>query len=347
MATTTDKMDSNEVEEPVTPRTPKRRLSDASDGTTAAPDDCMSDACVSECSQIASRQGSKANRRDLLARLYKRLYDHYEGDKGKLTLFTIVMLIISDVPIYFYTLLDLLQLPWLYKYRLHYKPELVGHLGARKYPPRSVTWKCLKGAEMNFIFAYVIPGALAIKLADKLRIYVYDTEEKSVNWRRILMETFKISVLSDFCFYALHRFMHTDGWYIPYHKKHHQFKYTIACAHHWMTFKEAVLFMLPQGLPPLLLGLLTGKKMHVLSVWFAMFFTQLNVIPGHAGYQLPVPEWFPAFRAEYHDYHHVDYKVNFGAIYPFTDWIFGTYYKAGVQQACPKRLVLYAKATRR
>lgn len=311
-----------------TPATPStRRPSNVSEASTDFPEaDTLS---VSDGGWSAS--GRQFARRDFLGRLYKRLHDYYKGDKGKLTLFTIVILICSDMPIYFYSLLDALKLKALYKYRLHYDPSLASHLGARKYPPNDLLWKTLKGAEMNFFGAYVIPGALAIKLASKLGIFVYDTDEKEVNWRRILTESFKISILSDFFFYALHRFLHRDGWYIPYHKKHHTFKYTIAAAHHWMSFKEALLFALPQALPPIVLGALSGKKMHLLSMWIAFVFTQMNVISGHSGYQLPfIPKWFPTLQAEYHDFHHVDHMVNYGAIYPFTDWVFGTYVRAGV-----------------
>merc|ERR1711879_878887 len=66
-------------------------------------------------------------------------------------------------------------------------------------------------------------------------------------------------------------------------------------------------------------------KAHLVSMWVAFCFTQLNVIIGHAGYQMPfIPKWLPSLQAEYHDFHHVDYKSNFGAIYPFTDKRFGT-----------------------
>ena len=103
-----------------------------------------------------------------------------------------------------------------------------------------------KGAEFNFICAYLIPGTLGIRLANALGIYVYDTDDKEVTWTRILGEAFCISVLADVMFYGLHRLVHQPGYYKTFHKKHHEFKYSIAFAHHWMNFKEALVFALPQ-----------------------------------------------------------------------------------------------------
>ena len=134
-----------------------------------------------------------------------------------------------------------------------------------------------------------------------------------------------ISILSDILFYLLHRLMHTPKMYIPFHKKHHEFKYSIALVHHYMEYKEALVFALPQALPPLIFMLIRGEKIHILSMWCAFVFTQINAILGHASYKVPIPSWFPFFQPSYHDLHHIDYSVNFGAIFTFTDMLFGTY----------------------
>ena len=57
---------------------------------------------------------------NVLRRLYTKLHTYYKGDPGKLTLFTMFVLVLSEMPIYFFTLLDLLKLKSLWKYRLHY-----------------------------------------------------------------------------------------------------------------------------------------------------------------------------------------------------------------------------------
>lgn len=265
----------------------------------------------------------------MIIRLWEKIHDHYKGDPGRLTLFTMVMLILSDSPIYGFTLLDILKLPSLYKYRLHYAREVSSHLGARVYPPLRVIKEALKDAEFNFIFAYVIPGYLAIKLANKLGIFVYDTK-REVSVKRLVKETVLISLLADLMFYGIHRTVHTPRFYQTFHKKHHEFRYSMALTHHYMEFHEALAFALPQALPPLLLIPFFGR-MHILSMWCGMFFTQTGAILGHAGYNFfKLPDWVPFFKAAFHDFHHVDYSVNFGANFEFTDMLFGTFMRAPI-----------------
>lgn len=89
----------------------------------------------------------------MLPQLWKSIYDKYKGDPGKLTLLTMVVLLLTEIPIYAFTALDLLGLPQLYKYRLHYAQDVSDHLGKRVYPPWSVVKEALKVSEFNLIFA--------------------------------------------------------------------------------------------------------------------------------------------------------------------------------------------------
>ena len=106
---------------------------------------------------------------------------------------------------------------------------------------------------------------------------------------------------------------------------HHEYKYSIALAHHWMTFHEAMMFALPQSMPPILLIPFIGKS-HIMSMWVGMIITQMAGILGHAGWQMPfTPSWMPTFKPQFHDYHHIDFYKNYSAVYTFTDKMFGTY----------------------
>ncbi|KAH9251797.1 hypothetical protein BASA81_010240 [Batrachochytrium salamandrivorans] len=241
------------------------------------------------------------------------------------------MLIISEGPLYFFTLLDLLQLKSLYKYRVHYSSEVSSHLGTRVYPPVEALVQALKVTEFNLLFAYLIPGSLGIAAANKLGIFVYDTD-REVSWTRIIKEAFVITVVADSMFYWVHRMVHLPQFYQTFHKQHHEWKYSMALAHHYMTFKEALLFAGPQALPPLMLIPFMGKS-HLVSMWVAFYFTQLCGMVGHAGYHLPLPSWFPFFKASYHDYHHVDFDCNYAANYEFTDALYGTLVRAPLASA--------------
>lgn len=149
---------------------------------------------------------------------WQRIFDHYKGDPGKITLLTMGMLCLSETPLYVFTLLDILKLPQLYKYRLHYAGEVSDHLGVRVYPPWNVIKATFKECEFNFLFAYLIPGYLAIKAANKLKIFVYDTD-REITYKRLIKETIMISVVADFMFYFVHRIVHQPGWYQFFHKK--------------------------------------------------------------------------------------------------------------------------------
>lgn len=243
-----------------------------------------------------------------------------------------VMLLVSETPLYFFTLLDILKIPALYKYRLHYAKDVSSHLGTRVYPPLSAIKEAAKNAEFNFWFAYMVPGSLGIAAANKLGIFVYDTD-REISWKRLIKETFIITVVADLMFYGVHKTVHLPALYQTFHKKHHEWKYSMALAHHYMTYKEALLFAIPQAFPPLLLIPFLGKQ-HVLSMWLGFCVTQMGAIFGHAGYQVPgLPSWSPMFRPEFHDYHHIDFDCNFAANYEFTDALFGTLVRAPMASA--------------
>eukprot|EP00924_Labyrinthula_sp_SR-Ha-C_P009730 maker-scaffold_22-snap-gene-4.13-mRNA-1 protein AED:0.00 eAED:0.00 QI:232/1/1/1/1/1/2/72/337 len=282
--------------------------------------------------------------------IYKKLiYDRLKGDKTNLTLFTILVVMASELPLYFFTLLDLLKLKSLFKYRLHYAREHVSHLGIRNYPPTSLTIRTVKTALYHIFFAYIIPAGIAIRIGAALGIFVYDTEEgeDKINWKRFWKEFSSVTVLADIFFWICHRSFHTPGLYLNHHKVHHEFKYSIASAHHWSTFFEAAMFSIPQALAPIVLWPVFGKRIHLTSMWAGIVFTQLNAIVGHAGYDLPfVPKWFPFFQPEYHDFHHIDHLSNFAAIFPLTDMLFGTYTKATLEHDLVKILANKKKASR-
>ena len=78
------------------------------------------------------------------------------------------------------------------------------------YPPWDVVKATAKVAEFNFLFAYALPGALMIHIANKLGIFVYDTE-REITWKRLIKESIAISIVADLMFYAVHRVVHLDG----------------------------------------------------------------------------------------------------------------------------------------
>lgn len=279
--------------------------------------------------------------RDPIREAYGKIYSKLGASPEGILLFTMAVLVASELPIYFFTLLDILRLPALYKYRLHYARSVSEHLGGREYPPLKVIRRTLEVSQRNFLGAYLFPGTLSILISNYLGIKPYETDPEKLSWKRAIVETAGVVISADLLFYLLHRLMHTKLFYIPMHKMHHEFRYSIALAHHWMTFREALLFAFPQALPPLVAFLL-GRRVHIFSMWAAFFFTQLNAILGHAGWSFGLPPSFGFLQASYHDFHHVDHRVNYGAIFPLTDMIFGTYRKgrvgSGIDMRCRREM---------
>jgi len=241
------------------------------------------------------------------------------------------------------------------QYRLHYNSDVSGHLGNRVYPPWEVIKATAKVAEFNFLFAYLIPGYLAIKAANALGIYIYDAD-REVDYKRIIKETFLISIVADFCFYGVFfllslgapasgaspapdscccveltacnvrpapdgalaaavpevpqdapRVQVLDGAraslcvvLLIYARVDDGLTAVARFARHGVRYRayrpasqstdmhryhEALVFALPQALPPILLMPFFGR-MHLMSMWAGMFFTQMGAIFGHAGWYL-------------------------------------------------------------
>ena len=89
-----------------------------------------------------------------------------------------------------------------------------------------------------------------------------------------------------------------------------------------MDWSEALLFMIPPVIPPVLFGT------HIMTMWVYMFWVQINAILGHSAFCIPYLQklkWLPFLQPQYHDLHHLRFTVNYGATYPFTDMLYGTY----------------------
>ena len=88
---------------------------------------------------------------------------------------------------------------------------------------------------------------------------------------------------------------------------------------------EATIFMLPPIIPPILLG------SHITIVWAIVLCTQFGGIMGHSAFLIPVVSssrwttWIPFLNSQYHDLHHLRFNVNYGAVWPVVDMLFGTY----------------------
>ena len=243
-------------------------------------------------------------------------YDNYT--KEELMYMTLPIMFLTEIPLYFFTLLDYLKLKSIDEKRVKYSK--LDHKRPRLYPSNEELKKAFKVHCQNFFGVYCTIHLISTTIGNSNGHFPYKmTRELPDYW---FLEFIGITILSDQLFYWIHRIVHLPIFYKHLHKMHHEWIYTIAMAHHYMSVGEAILFMIPPMLPPLLF------KTHIAVMWLFTLWVQLNTILGHSAYCIPYLcklKWLPFLQPTYHDLHHLRFTVNYGAMYTFTDMMYGTY----------------------
>ena len=218
---------------------------------------------------------------------------------------------------YAFSVLDYFKLKSIDHYRIHYSK--VEKRRPRLYPTNAELLRALRVSGGVFFGLYLPLFIVLITAANFLEIYPYSfAKELPEHW---LFEIVLCSIASDSLFYWLHRLAHHPKVYSKMHKMHHEWIYTIALAHHYMSWEEALMFTLPPIIPPLLCGA------HISTVYVMVLWTNLNGVMGHSAYCIPFLNSMrlPFLNPAYHDLHHLRFNVNYGAVYSFTDIMWGTF----------------------
>jgi len=230
--------------------------------------------------------------------------------------FTIMVLLISEFPIILFTMLDLLQLDCLKKYRIVYSNK-----PSRIYPTTKEIYHAL-GVFIPIVFLGLIPiSYFGISLLKYLHWNPYNMSSILPSFFDGFCHYFLISILSELFFYGLHRLVHTKRLYWI-HKHHHNYKYnSFSIVNHYLHPIEIVLFIIPPALPPILLG------SHLMIVWIYAIITNWLGAYIHSGYQFTILDKLLMIRSTDHDIHHIRPKHNFGTglFHSFIDKLFGTY----------------------
>lgn len=249
--------------------------------------------------------------------IYHKFYDFLNGNPDQIMFSILFWLLVSEIPIYLFSIIDYLKLNYFHKYLIQYEQYKI-----RNYPSIQNFKKAFYESEKNFIFVYFLPSIIFIYISNSLKFYPYRLERNITNII-ILKEILIISLIADFLFYWLHRMVHLPKLYKKIHKKHHEYKHSFAFVHHYMSRIDAIIFIFPQIIPALLI------HSHIWSMILAFVWTQWNAILGHSGYRSYIWEkyfnWIPYMHSTYHDIHHLEFNYNYGAVYTFTDKIFGTF----------------------
>jgi sterol desaturase/sphingolipid hydroxylase (fatty acid hydroxylase superfamily) len=109
-------------------------------------------------------------------------------------------------------------------------------------------------------------------------------------------------------FYGIHRLLHQPPFYNWIHKKHHENYYVSPMDAFHLSFIESGLIVLNQNLPFFFLSFTFQEYLFLLYVYVMMeYLSHTNAFFDH------------------HFIHHKYYKYNYCIVFPFFDWMFGTY----------------------
>lgn len=250
----------------------------------------------------------------MINNLWFNIYDNY--NYNELIFLTFYVLLISELPIIFFTLLDILQLSCLKKYRIKYKDY-----PNRVYPTIDELYEA--GIEFSkILFLYLIPVTLiGLKFIDIIKWRPYTISRKLPTLGSFTLQYIFCSVCGDLLFYLFHRVVHHPKIYFI-HRHHHVYKYnSFSLVNHVLHPIEVIMFIIPPALPPILI------KSHISVMWTYAIITNWIGIYIHSGYQFSLLEKIIMVKSKDHDIHHVKPKKNFstGLFYSLTDRVFGTY----------------------
>ena len=239
--------------------------------------------------------------------MYYYLFDNYTSNE--IMWFSLYVLLIAELPVLFFSILDYLKLKSLEKYRISYDEK-------RIYPLNNDLKIAFIEHFSNLtmvIFPLAIFGLMCNYIFD---IYPYDMSRNMPNIFVCIFHICSILFMTDILFYIFHRIMHLPYYYKKYHKYHHMYTETFALVNHCLHPTELILFFLPVMIPPILL------KSHIMLMWFCAIITNWNGIIIHSGYRIPKKK-FPYILE--HDIHHKYFNYNYGSMFIFMDKLCGTY----------------------
>jgi len=226
-------------------------------------------------------------------------------------LYTIVFLLLSEIPCIIFTMLDLLKLDCLVKYRIDQRP----------YPSNKEIYKASK--QYIKIFSIILSlTIISFSIMDYIQISPYKIGQFNYSYIRIIIEYLLIGLINDTIYFIYHKIVHLPKFYWI-HKDHHSYRRnSFALVSHYLLELEICIFIIPAIIGPILLN------SHIYMVWLYMLLTNFNGIYGHSGYNFKLLNILFLINPIDHDNHHKYPKENFstGFLFSIVDRIFNTYH---------------------
>lgn len=244
--------------------------------------------------------------------MYNYLYDNYS--KEQIMYFTLIILLIADLPLILFTILDIYKFKIFDKYRINYN-------SVRKYPNKSEILDGIKHSLFS-MFCIILPvSTTGIFIGNHIDYLPFNMNRDIPNFFIFSSHIIFILLLSDILFYFLHRIMHTPYLYKNIHKLHHYYNEPFALTNHYIHPIELIIFFLPPIIPGIILNT------HISIMWVSAILMNWSGIIIHSGYDLkkiPYIKYITPCILE-HDCHHKYFNYNFGATFNFVDKLLGTH----------------------
>eukprot|EP01006_Ploeotia_vitrea_P049640 TRINITY_DN67363_c1_g6_i1.p1 TRINITY_DN67363_c1_g6~~TRINITY_DN67363_c1_g6_i1.p1 ORF type:complete len:258 (-),score=-8.24 TRINITY_DN67363_c1_g6_i1:91-864(-) len=139
----------------------------------------------------------------------------------------------------------------------------------------------------------------------------------------VLWQIFLCMQIDDTLFYWGHYALHSELLYKRIHKQHHMYQQPVGWVTEWAHPVEDMWNSVATVAGPLILG------SHVAVMWLYVVIKLWQSIDAHCGYSLPFPlspwsvlPWMDCAPA--HDFHHENFKGNYGGFFMFWDTVMGT-----------------------
>jgi len=163
-----------------------------------------------------------------------------------------------------------------------------------------------------------------------IKFYITDISPFRIDYEslptcfEVIWQTVFFMIMDDFTFYWSHRFLHWDKIYPYVHKVHHKYVNTVSIASEYAHPLEYLFGnLLTMGSGPFILG----KRVHLFTVFMWNILRCSETTDGHCGYEF---SWSPyrllpmSASSEFHNFHHINFKGNYGSFFTYMDRIFGT-----------------------
>jgi lathosterol oxidase len=206
-----------------------------------------------------------------------------------------------------------------FHYNLYVHPRSQEIFENRVKPSSSIIWDQIKLAQAS-MFLYVGLPVLDEFLIESNYTRVYYTMDEIGGWHMYLATMLLYFVLVEIGIYWMHRKLHTNKWlYKNIHQLHHKYN-----APEQLTPWCSIAFHPIDGIlqaSPYVVALFICPCHYITHVGL-LFFTAIWATYIHDSMDFNI---LPIMGSKYHTVHHTHYIYNYGQVFVFCDYLFGTY----------------------